>query len=438
MMNKGAWERERLIRREASSWYWRLKSPDLSAHEREEHQRWLAVPEHQEAFTSLSNDWERWRKIPWPQRSEERAAPTSQTYTRPAMRPSCASYGATGAAVEARVCVVAEEAAYWYFACVDDPQLLRADRREFLAWMRRSPENIAELFKIALLDGRLRRLKLAMRALGLPRANVIELAAVGVPEELHRHIAGRPRPTFPLKLLAAATTAMLIAIGMSFLVGDNTNHRVIATTASQWVQTTLNDGTVVYIDARTRLEIEFTPAERTVHIYKGSALFDVAKDPQRPFVVSTSLIDMTAVGTRFGVSIDSGVRTTVSEGVVRVDARGQVKTPVATLQAGEELFVSDDSLAKPVVTRVNAERKLEWSTGWLTFEGETIGQAVQEFNRRNVVQIQIEDPEIVARMLVYGRFRVDSPAYFARFIAHPEGLTLVEDPSGKTIRLQPK
>ena len=41
---------------------------------------------------------------------------------------------------------LSEEAAHWYFLC-DDPNMRRSDRREFVKWMRRSPENIAELFK---------------------------------------------------------------------------------------------------------------------------------------------------------------------------------------------------------------------------------------------------------------------------------------------------
>lgn len=90
--------------------------------------------------------------------------------------------------VDERQRLVSEEAAYWYFLCVDDRSMLRSDRREFLEWMRRSPENIAELFKIAQLDGKLRRLNVAMRSLGLTKSNVVELTTSGSPYGLHREI----------------------------------------------------------------------------------------------------------------------------------------------------------------------------------------------------------------------------------------------------------
>src|SRR5687767_11115703 len=112
-----------------------------------------------------------------------------------------------------RLRLVSEEAAYWYFLCVDDPSMLRSDRREFLAWMRRSPENIAELFKIAQLDGKLRQFKLAMRSLGLTKSNVVELTTSGSPYGLHRELNERDdkessvnKRTLSFKLVAFAAS----------------------------------------------------------------------------------------------------------------------------------------------------------------------------------------------------------------------------------------
>jgi hypothetical protein len=59
---------------------------------------------------------------------------------------------------------LSEEAAYWFLLCMDDPSALRSDRREFLAWMRRSPENVAETFKTSRFRGKLRRLRLWMHS----------------------------------------------------------------------------------------------------------------------------------------------------------------------------------------------------------------------------------------------------------------------------------
>lgn len=240
----------------------------------------------------------------------------------------------------------------------------------------------------------------------------------------------------------AAFAGSLIFAGALFLVFQHSMEpgHLITTGASQWHHTTLTDGTALHVDARSSVKVEYMDAARIVYVDQGSAVFDVAKDPKRPFIARTYLIDAAAVGTRFGVSIDSGVTTTVSEGIVKVTTRGQHgRGPGIMLKAGEELRVPDGRPAEPTPIKVDAERRLEWSTGWLVFEGATIGEVIEELNRRNAVQIEIEPPEIAARPLRgFLRFRVDSSAAFARYIAATSDLALIEDRSGSVLRLRPK
>ena len=249
------------------------------------------------------------------------------------------------------------------------------------------------------------------------------------------------RRAFSFKL-AAVGGSLIMAAPLAFLVhGSMESGHVITTSASQWHHTTLADGTAVHVDARSRVKIEYTDEARLVYVDQGSAVFEVAKDPKkRPFIARTYLIDATAVGTRFGVSIDPGVTTTVSEGIVKVTTRGQQGAgPAITLRAGEELRVPDSSRGAPTVVNVNAERKLEWATGWLVFEGATVAEIVNELNRRNAVRIEIEPSEIAARpMPGLQRFRVDASAAFAQYLAEANDLALIEDRSGSVLRLRPR
>src|SRR5687767_9797895 len=137
-----------------------------------------------------------------------------------------------------RLRLVSEEAAYWYFLCVDDPSMLRSDRREFLAWMRKSPENIAELFKIAQLDGKLRRLKLAMRSLGLKKSNVVEFTTSGSPYGLHREIKELEekearesvnKRTVSFKLVAFAAS-LFVGVALAFVAQDYMKSEQVVTT----------------------------------------------------------------------------------------------------------------------------------------------------------------------------------------------------------------
>ena len=65
--------------------------------------------------------------------------------------------------VSERSRLFSEEAAYWYFMCIDAPSMLPSDRREFIAWIRRTPENVVQLVMVAQLDGQQRRLTLPLK-----------------------------------------------------------------------------------------------------------------------------------------------------------------------------------------------------------------------------------------------------------------------------------
>lgn len=243
-------------------------------------------------------------------------------------------------------------------------------------------------------------------------------------------------------LLTSTTLGLFIfAAALSFVLrGGQEPSQVITTGASEWRHTNLTDGTTLHVDARSEVEIDYTEETRMVYVKRGSAVFDVAKDAKRPFVARTQLVDATAVGTRFGISIDPGVTTTVSEGVVKVTTRGQKDVgPGIVLKAGEEFRVLASRASEQSHHKVDAERKLEWATGWLAFDGETIGEVVEAFNRRNAVQIEIEQADLAARpMRGFMRFRVDSSAALARYIAETNDLSVIEDRSGSILRLRPK
>ncbi|GER03354.1 hypothetical protein JCM17846_10360 [Iodidimonas nitroreducens] len=65
----------------------------------------------------------------------------------------------------------------------------------------------------------------------------------------------------------------------------------------------LDDGSVIELNTLSKLEIRFSQHERTIMMIEGEAYFDVAKDPQRPFVVRTDKASVQAVGTEFNVRL---------------------------------------------------------------------------------------------------------------------------------------
>jgi transmembrane sensor len=462
--------------REAARWLVRLEHPNLSPRVLLLWKKWQESPQNREAFDTL--DW-LWRAIhsssgdiisALPPRKtlpsihgladewtapESRVAKTHATKTRFAGRgPRVAKlyeYDDGGLSHDnvARIYSVDEEAMYWYSRSTNERSMELSDRREFFAWLRRSPENISEILRIARVGDKVRRAKLLRSAVVSRESNVIDLPAVASrvshdyqpatsnsPDAANQKTNNKRPLSWRLAAIAAAVTLTFM---LAFVVESSRFDRSVTTGPGEWQNMALADGTVLHMGPRTTLKVEFADVRRIARLSQGEAVFEVAKDPLRPFTVSTNLIDVTAIGTRFGVSIDRGVTTTVSEGTVKITAHenDDNEKTVVMLNAGEELSVSDRGLDDRTYTKVDAERKLGWANGWLEFEGETIGQAAKEFNRRNVVQIEIEQPEIAARPLRgFYHFPVDASSAFARIIAEIHGLALIEDPSEKVIRLR--
>lgn len=102
-------------------------------------------------------------------------------------------------------------------------------------------------------------------------------------------------------------------------ISDYALARTYQTGIGQRSTVTLEDGSSVELNAKTRIRVAFNERRRNVELTEGQALFHVAKNAQRPFVVRAGNRDIVAVGTAFDVRLDATtVRVTLIEGKVKV------------------------------------------------------------------------------------------------------------------------
>ena len=180
----------------------------------------------------------------------------------------------------------------------------------------------------------------------------------------------------------------------------------------------LADGSNTTLASNSQLDVHLSRHERRIDLSRGEAIFDVAKDPQRPFVVDTGNRQVIAVGTRFSVRRDAHeLRVVVTEGTVRLQSpagSGQSK-PTTLLPAGSVALVRDDGVLVRSVPIADAERMLDWRDGLLVFRDTTLADAAAEFNRYNARKIQLADAEAGA-LRIGGSFRWDNAESFARLL----------------------
>lgn len=347
-----------------------------------------------------------------------------------------------------RVRFVSKRAALWYFRIMDEPTMELADRQRFFAWLRRSPDNVAEFLRFLYIHGCFEEHKLrAVESEGASAAefdvtpdalppNELAVNVEPLTEERDQRLHGK---TGQLWKFAAVAAGIALSILLAIAIREPRIDDMVSTAAGQQLHIELPDGSVTHVGASSQLRIVFNGEQRVVHLYQGEAVFDVEKDPTRPFSVTTPVIDVTAVGTRFGVEMDFGVTATVSEGVVKITAHHNPDTAAVTLlRAGQQLWVSNDAPTQREVALVDATRTLQWADRWLSFKaGQTIGEAVGEFNRHSAVQIEIEQPAIAARELRGpNRFVVNRAEAFAQTVAANNDLVLIKVRSGDVTRLR--
>jgi transmembrane sensor len=174
---------------------------------------------------------------------------------------------------------------------------------------------------------------------------------------------------------------------------------------------TLPDGSTVDLKDGTDMEIVFTPAVRAITLRHGTARFQVAKNPRRPFVVTAGDITVQAVGTAFCVDLQSkSVEVIVTEGRVSVEqatahlsnATQRVGSLAAALVGTGERVVVDSqpgaiqprAFAVAPIAAEDLAEKLTWLNPRLEFTGTPLEMVVMTFNQHNRRQLVLEDPDL--------------------------------------------
>jgi transmembrane sensor len=239
-----------------------------------------------------------------------------------------------------------------------------------------------------------------------------------------------PRPIWIRRKLMFAGAALAAGIvGVAVLTSGS--HRY-GTGLGEVRQVPLPDGSVVAINTQSAVEVAMRPNVREVTLARGEAWFQVAHDKKRPFIVNAGRIRVRAVGTAFSVRRhDDGADVQVTEGVVETWTVGEEDRRVQVV-AGSRAYVAEYEPPKPIPASSDIERSLAWRQGQIVLEGQTLDEAVAQFNRYNAKKLLISDPNLAAEKLV-GQFRATDPHTFAEAVATTLGATV--DDEGDTIRL---
>lgn len=169
----------------------------------------------------------------------------------------------------------------------------------------------------------------------------------------------------------------------------------------------LEDGTQLYLNTATAVDVDFDDATRTLTLLKGEVLIETGHENRaafRPFTLKTQHGSVTALGTRFSVrDSDSFSSVSVFEGSVRVKPKLDSHTMV--INAGESLTFNVLTLLEKGIAD---PASIAWTQGFLIVDQMTLGEFVTELSRYRSGLVQC-DPRI-AHLRISGSFPTDTDA----------------------------
>ncbi|PJM91021.1 FecR domain-containing protein [Achromobacter ruhlandii] len=262
--------------------------------------------------------------------------------------------------------------------------LMQIDRARFEAWHRTDPRHAAAW---DLVTG-------ALDSTFAPLGEGASSRAAG---------AALLAPTSRRRALRNALMLALAAGGLAALVDRQTPLRTLAadlrTGTGERRAYPLPDGSVVTLNARSAVDLQFDDRARVLRLREGAVYVRVAADAARPFIVASPDGEVQALGTVFGVARDArGSVACVIEHSVEIRAAGQRRT----LAAGEGARFGAHGIGAPDAALAETAA---WQDGMLVVRDQPLGEVVAALRpyRRGFLRISPE----AARLRVLGAFPLD-------------------------------
>ena len=372
---------------------------------------------------------------------------------------------------------VIEEASDWFVDFrVGDIDGQR--RREFRDWLHRSPEHIQAYLDIAMAyaelpapnpAGTIDVEALIASARSGVETNVITMARFDTESAANENEPLRRRKASSTRTRAFSIAAsILLSATLAVATWLYTQRDTYATDIGEQRSLVLADGSTVELNSRSRIRVRYMDHERRIELLEGQALFEVAKNKLRPFIVDTGDTQVRAVGTQFDIyRKSSGTVVTVVEGKVSVGlartgepastspiseenlgeaqpasalrARDAWGSGQVLLAAGEQLTVAPAPDIAMTGTKVPAAPRVvdistvtAWTQRQLIFDNASLADVAEEFNRYSARPIVVE-AGAADSFHISGTYSSTHHESLLRFLRVQPGIRLIE--SEREIRI---
>lgn len=215
-------------------------------------------------------------------------------------------------------------------------------------------------------------------------------------------IASPERPTFRYLWPAAAAILAILSFAAAFFYYRSTltsevQYVEVVAKDGQHAQVTLADGSKILLNARSRLRYPktFEGAQRSVSL-EGEGYFDIAKNPEKPFIISTQQLTIKVLGTEFNVKEIEGQQPAVAVSEGKVKLISNLLNDSLLLTAHQYGLLTDKGLLRH---DMRSDKSFAWKAGELILDDLSLAQATIELERRYGINIQVVDNDLLQKRI---------------------------------------
>lgn len=236
----------------------------------------------------------------------------------------------------------------------------------------------------------------------------------------------------------AFVAIFLLAISASiFTINDYANpsfSHIYITQNEKIDEIELPDGSVIEVDAKTNLNVEFYKNKRLVNLTSGAVMFSIAKDKNRPFIIQSNNTYIEVIGTKFEVNkIDKSTIIKVEEGIVKTYHLNHYDKKKNVI-----LLTKKDTITYSNFGKVNNYKKVDlstiatWRNDFINFNEVTLKEAIGKFSKYSNLSFSFSSTEI-EDYTITGRFVYNQVDIFLKNISKIYPIKIVKN--GKFIQI---
>ena len=232
---------------------------------------------------------------------------------------------------------------------------------------------------------------------------------------------------WPFRVAAGAALTLIAYLAFAAWITLGPSGWIKYTTSiGGYEHITLADGSGIQLNTDSEIRARLTPQRREIELIRGEALLEVVHDERRPFTINAANVwvraDPAAEATAAVVvrlRTPHDVDVSVTRGSVVLEPDDRIIDVVfrrdppyqSTLAEGDAAAVRPEGVHLTKVGLEELNRKLSWTAGLLSFQGETLTEVTDEFNRYNRKHLVVTDP-LIADRKIGGAFQATDPDSF--------------------------